>query len=104
MPKNVPSLKPGELLRILVAGGCSFLRQRALHNCIKPTILSSPRRRLCRNPHFVIAKRLSGVVAILTEQGVATPCSTRRAWDCFGRCTPSQRHCDTVSKTGIRYY
>jgi hypothetical protein len=51
---------------------------------------------------FVIAKRLSGVVAILTEQGVATPCSTRRAWDCFGRCTPSQRHCDTVSKTGIR--
>ena len=26
MPKNVPSLKPRELLRILVDGGCSFLR------------------------------------------------------------------------------
>jgi len=26
MPKNVPSLKPRELLRILVAGDCSFLR------------------------------------------------------------------------------
>ena len=26
MPKNVPSLKPRELLRILVAGGCSFHR------------------------------------------------------------------------------
>ena len=26
MPKNVPSLKPRELLRILIAGGCSFLR------------------------------------------------------------------------------
>ena len=26
MPKNVPSLKPKELLRILVAGGCFFLR------------------------------------------------------------------------------
>ena len=26
MPKNIPSLKPRELLRILVSGGCSFLR------------------------------------------------------------------------------
>jgi hypothetical protein len=26
MPKNVPSLKPRELLRILIGGGCSFLR------------------------------------------------------------------------------
>ena len=26
MPKNVPSLKPRELLRILVDGGCTFLR------------------------------------------------------------------------------
>jgi hypothetical protein len=26
MPKNVPSLKPRELLRILIASGCSFLR------------------------------------------------------------------------------
>ena len=31
MPKNVPSLKPRELLRILVAGGCSFLRHREVH-------------------------------------------------------------------------
>ena len=22
--------------------------------------------------------------------------------DCFGRCTPSQRHCDTVLKAGIQ--
>ena len=27
MPKNVPSLKPRDLLRILIGGGCSFLRQ-----------------------------------------------------------------------------
>jgi hypothetical protein len=26
MPKNIPSLTPRELLRILLAGGCSFLR------------------------------------------------------------------------------
>lgn len=26
MPKNIPSLTPRELLRILVGGGCSFLR------------------------------------------------------------------------------
>ena len=26
MPKNVPSLKPRELLHILAGGGCSFLR------------------------------------------------------------------------------
>ena len=26
MPKNVPSLKPRDLLRILIGGGCSFLR------------------------------------------------------------------------------
>ena len=26
MPKNIPSLKPRELLLMLVAGGCSFLR------------------------------------------------------------------------------
>jgi len=26
MPKNIPSLKPRELLRILTSGGCSFLR------------------------------------------------------------------------------
>jgi hypothetical protein len=26
MHKNVPSLKPRELLRMLIAGGCSFLR------------------------------------------------------------------------------
>lgn len=27
MPKNVPSLKPRELVRILEAGGCRFLRE-----------------------------------------------------------------------------
>jgi len=27
MPKNVPSLKPRELIRILKSGGCSFLRE-----------------------------------------------------------------------------
>jgi len=26
MPKNIPSLKPRELIRILTDGGCSFLR------------------------------------------------------------------------------
>jgi predicted RNA binding protein YcfA (HicA-like mRNA interferase family) len=26
MPKNIPSLKPRELLRMLAAGGCSFHR------------------------------------------------------------------------------
>jgi len=26
MPKNIPSLKPRELIRILADGGCSFLR------------------------------------------------------------------------------
>jgi hypothetical protein len=26
MPKNIPCLKPRELLLMLVAGGCSFLR------------------------------------------------------------------------------
>jgi hypothetical protein len=26
MHKNVPSLKPRELMRMLIAGGCSFLR------------------------------------------------------------------------------
>ena len=27
MPKNVPSLKPKELIRILKDGGCSYLRE-----------------------------------------------------------------------------
>lgn len=27
MPKNVPSLKPRELIRILESGGCRFLRE-----------------------------------------------------------------------------
>ncbi len=27
MPKNIPSLKPKELIRILESGGCAFLRQ-----------------------------------------------------------------------------
>ena len=27
MPKNIPSLKPGELIRILENGGCAFLRE-----------------------------------------------------------------------------
>ncbi|MBI5573303.1 MAG: type II toxin-antitoxin system HicA family toxin [Elusimicrobia bacterium] len=27
MPKNIPSLKPRELIRILVAGGCKFYRE-----------------------------------------------------------------------------
>ncbi len=47
---------------------------------------------------FVIARHPSDAVAILIEQGVATPCSTRRAWDYFGRYTLSQWHCDTVRR------
>lgn len=27
MPKNIPSLKPRELIRLLVAGGCAFYRE-----------------------------------------------------------------------------
>jgi predicted RNA binding protein YcfA (HicA-like mRNA interferase family) len=27
MPKNIPSLKPKELIRILESGGCAFLRE-----------------------------------------------------------------------------
>jgi predicted RNA binding protein YcfA (HicA-like mRNA interferase family) len=27
MPKNIPSLKPKELIRILEAGGCKYLRE-----------------------------------------------------------------------------
>ncbi len=27
MPKNIPSLKPKELIRILELGGCTFLRE-----------------------------------------------------------------------------
>ena len=27
MPKNIPSLKPRELIRILESGGCAFLRE-----------------------------------------------------------------------------
>jgi len=27
MPKNIPSLKPKELIRILELGGCAFLRE-----------------------------------------------------------------------------
>ena len=27
MPKNIPSLKPKELIRILERGGCAFLRE-----------------------------------------------------------------------------
>jgi len=36
MPKNVPSLKPRELLRILIGGGCSFLRHDTVRHDIFP--------------------------------------------------------------------
>ena len=39
MPKNVPSFKPKEPLRILVAGGCSFLRHGKGNNDIYLALL-----------------------------------------------------------------
>src|SRR5450759_3479776 len=43
----VPTVVLAEILFIAKKG-----RTRPLQNCIKPTILLFPRRRLCRNPHL----------------------------------------------------
>ena len=37
MPKNIPSMKPKELVRLLETGGCKYLREgntREIINCI----------------------------------------------------------------------
>ena len=38
MPKNIPSLKPKELIRLLRRGGCNFYREgKATTNCMFAT-------------------------------------------------------------------
>jgi predicted RNA binding protein YcfA (HicA-like mRNA interferase family) len=44
MPKNIPSLKPRELVRLLEKGGCSFYREGKGDHSIYVRILGSQRR------------------------------------------------------------
>ena len=44
MPKNIPSLKPRELIRLLEKGGCSFYRQGKGDHSIYIRTLGSQKR------------------------------------------------------------
>jgi predicted RNA binding protein YcfA (HicA-like mRNA interferase family) len=44
MPKNIPALKPRELIRLLEQGGCSFLREGKGDHRIYSRFLSGKKR------------------------------------------------------------
>jgi len=44
MPKNIPSLKPRELIRLLEKGGCSFFREGKGDHSIYVRILGGQKR------------------------------------------------------------
>ena len=44
MPKNIPALKPRELIRLLEIGGCSFLREGKGDHRIYSRFLSGKKR------------------------------------------------------------
>ena len=44
MPRNIPSLKPRELIRLLEKGGCSFLREGKGDHSIYIRTLGSQKR------------------------------------------------------------
>jgi predicted RNA binding protein YcfA (HicA-like mRNA interferase family) len=44
MPKNIPSLKPRELVRLLEKGGCSFFREGKGDHSIYIRILGNQKR------------------------------------------------------------
>jgi predicted RNA binding protein YcfA (HicA-like mRNA interferase family) len=44
MPKNIPSLKPRELIRILERGGCAFYREGKGDHCLYSREMEDRRR------------------------------------------------------------
>jgi predicted RNA binding protein YcfA (HicA-like mRNA interferase family) len=44
MPKNIPSLKPRELIRILEQGGCNFYREGKGDHCLYSREVEDRRR------------------------------------------------------------
>ena len=44
MPKNIPSLKPRELIRILEQGGCNFYREGKGDHCLYSREMEDRRR------------------------------------------------------------